>query len=299
MNGKSRTGTIYEIILTEHCNWKCSYCQFPTIRNPQDTSIEKINKHIDYIRDIINKVGYDYIMIQGGEIGLVDKDVLKHFLSKFNKKIIIDTNGLFIDKGYHTVDGIKEYIEEIWWHTIDEPRKIKIDNKDTGDIKLVPGVVGCNVDNIIAFLDINKHIDFDYVFIEVPITAKNVDCDYVKKSYEKLYNYCAKYRNKKTILNNLLCDIREYDLQLLQKACCTMNAFNTINLASEKLCLCTTRSNQVQIDLTRDNLINVLTKSNVFRDKSNALCNTCYRSSRKGHDMNTLLNKQKYRSVLL
>jgi organic radical activating enzyme len=112
------------LVLGGHCNWDCGYCDRPKIEKPRKVNLKLL--HQFYPR-IIEWAKDCNVHISGGETGMVDRDALD-FVFSFDKKLIIETNGLFFntyfDKYnnkiqkvvYHCVPELDKYIE---WHKND------------------------------------------------------------------------------------------------------------------------------------------------------------------------------------
>lgn len=267
---------VIHFLLNEDCNWSCPYCIYSKIKNPKRSSIRKIDKHIPYIRKFIEENNIDEIYIGYAEVGLLDKYLLKYFLKKLDKKVIISTNGKFFDNKYHKDDLIRKYIKEIYWHVIDIPRDIYI-NDYQSDIKIKRGIVGENVIDIVSFLKSNDHIIFDYIDFDM-----SLECNKDFPSLQFLYNNVKYLKNvtekcKENIFNGIKWESK---LKHSQGVCYSLNSNCYIDLANEKLKRCLGRSHD-SISLTYDNLKKKNTTMNRFLFKEGkAFCNTCIRLCR-------------------
>jgi hypothetical protein len=97
--------------LTQHCNWKCYYCEFPTLENPITTNILYLKDILSQIKEITKHYNIEHC-VEGGEIGLLNIDLLDVFFnSGLSKTYHVATNGTFMKRGYH-----KRYCDKI--HTI-------------------------------------------------------------------------------------------------------------------------------------------------------------------------------------
>jgi len=102
------------MVIGEKCNWNCGYCDRPKIKKQRDVNVELVEK---YYPKIVEWIGDDCdIHISGGETALVDEEVLDYLFS-FNKKLIVETNGLFFDKYFY-----KYYnsIKKVVYHCVPE-----------------------------------------------------------------------------------------------------------------------------------------------------------------------------------
>lgn len=215
----------FEFITNTECNWNCSYCSFNRVRSATMTR-ESIDRH-PYLFDYINQQEHSTIVIEGGEIGLItDNDLLEHLFSKFNQKIIVNTNGTFFDTDRSM---LYNYIDKVFYHVAPTAKEsIKIDELDV-PMEVVYGIVDDDQDALDAFCDLNPMISY----AELETSCFNMD----------KYN---KTKEKITLCN-------------------TMNPFVSIDLSREVLCKCTTRGCHVTIPLIEENFFRVLRKWNVFK----------------------------------
>lgn len=84
----------YKLPITFACNWKCSYCCVDT-HNQKEVMLDDIYKTIEQypLESVVH--------IEGGEPGLVSKDIIYSIIDKLiNKKcdLILNTNGTFLKK---------------------------------------------------------------------------------------------------------------------------------------------------------------------------------------------------------
>jgi MoaA/NifB/PqqE/SkfB family radical SAM enzyme len=71
----------FSFILTEKCNWHCPYCYFTGLSWPKEPNLDRFKEHLPYIKKIIDRLG-DLVVnidIQGGEVGLIDSEILRYF----------------------------------------------------------------------------------------------------------------------------------------------------------------------------------------------------------------------------
>ena len=218
-----------DLVPTEICNWKCNYCIFPKIDKPRRTTKEIIDKHYKYIKNIIDtlrRYNIDFqIYLQGGEVGELPEKLIKHLLNRFEEKIIISTNGLFMKKGYHKDPDIRPYIDQIFWHVSSDCRLINIEDIRDDEILIVRGVVHQDKSKISHFVLYNQtNMDIGYREIENPIDVKSiVDEDIITRCREYHHeitidlvneNICLCIRNFK----NITIPLNELNLRLLFKS---------------------------------------------------------------------------------
>lgn len=86
------------LLVTEKCNKKCWYCNFPQIKKPKDAPISLITKYIPYLETFDS---FDFYTITGGEPGLIDPVIFDYLFNTISiHPIRINTNGEFVKRGY-------------------------------------------------------------------------------------------------------------------------------------------------------------------------------------------------------
>lgn len=262
----------FNFILTEKCNWECDYCYFSGVEEPKTVTMNQLKKHLDYIKDFIIE---GYMDVQGGEIGLVPENILEYFFKTMRKQMFISTNGVFLNRKYHLNENIRPFIKMIQWHVFPNPNDdAYVENIEDPGIKIVRGIVHDNADDMIGFLNNNKHLYIDYIDFDYDLDS-NVEHDKLK--YFEFYRKVKHLDNvsdeaKKRILDR----VRERDG--LRELCTTTNDSILIDLVNEKICLCQ-RSMQTNVDLN----IAALWKrchtepKDYFEDQSLNNCKSCGR----------------------
>jgi hypothetical protein len=279
----------YSFILTEKCNWNCEYCVFPNLDKPKETNEQILRKHLPYIKRIINEDDdIEYIDIQGGEIGLLPEFILEIFLNNLQRKVIVCTNGLFMEKEMHLNEHIRPYIQLLQWHVCAEPNIQKI--KDYHDeLPISRGIVHNNINEIQRFVQNNNHIYFNYIDLEFDITEKR-KAD--SKTYQNLYKAIEFLPNvdKDNLIR--IKDRFKEDSEL-REFCYKFNKTVVINLANEDICLCQ-REIKSRIPLNENNLMNRVNKfpKDLFKPSMGcASCTRLYAGAR------TKTNQTKYINV--
>lgn len=249
--------SFFSFILTERCNWDCSYCEYPLLKTPDDTTKKILKKHMPYIKELIEKFSgiVTGIDVQGGEIGFLDLDTLKYFFKYISIPVIVSTNGKFLERQYHKDRSIRPLIREIYYHIYQTPRKVKIDYKNYDDeIPIRIGIVHNNVKDIVDFIKMNPNIIFDYVEFENQIYNKEI---IPSARYKKLANNLNDLPNvSETVIDILNSKINESKNK--RDLCRKFSSTITIDLINERILLCH-RSNNSYIPLTKENLIKRLT----------------------------------------
>jgi len=269
------TVACFSFILTEVCDWECNYCQFPLLNSPNELTTEKIIKHTPYIKEIISKTENPYVEMQGGEIGLIGSNMLALFLEELDQQIIVSTNGLFMERGYHLNERIRPYLREIMWHVCDKPGdyKLEVDYNDD-DLFINKGIVHDDISNIVTFIRRNPHITFNYIELECDIRHKR---SHHVEDYRRLYDHIVELSN---VSNNALQIVKRRidNPDSISDRCRKYHSVVSINLASETICLCQ-RVTDINVPLTRDNLIGRLKEfpNKFFEQRDSMGCASCIR----------------------
>jgi hypothetical protein len=250
------------LVLTTDCDWDCSYCNV-TKFGKYTTNKEKIARHLPYIMELIGD--YNFVLA-GGEIGLVPADIISDLMLAMGKPVTINTNGLFMEKGYHNIPEIRSNIDKIYYHVDDLLQKTEV--YGDSELDILYGIVSDNIDSIIKFVSTNKDLQISYVGLDSSFNNNRMDYITLLLLIREYYNvtddairqlehYCLRY--------NHLGKYRRF---------CKATSF-TIDLAKEVICLCAFRNKHIDIPLTRENLQRVISESNVFQGDDN--CATCTR----------------------
>lgn len=92
----------YYISYTENCDWKCSYCDFPTLEKCKTAPVEFAIEAMDILKEA---TGHDHMIeygLEGGELGVLSTEYLdKVFEHDLADTYVTCTNGLFMKRGYH------------------------------------------------------------------------------------------------------------------------------------------------------------------------------------------------------
>lgn len=262
----------FNFILTEDCNWDCDYCHFPSVKNPRTTTIEILQRHLPYLKDW-EITGY--MDVQGGEIGLVPENILEYFLETMGRKMYFSTNGVFLNKKMHLNEKIRPYIKMIQWHVFPNPNgDAYVENiKDKGII-ITRGIVHDDADEMIDFLNNNKHLYIEYIDFDYSLDSV-VTHDRAK--YMDLYHKLNHLENISEGAKNRIRD-RAQEKEGLRMVCKTSNDSVLIDLVNEKICLCQ-RNMNVNVDLGLLALWNRCKTNPVdyFLDIDNGNCDSCGR----------------------
>jgi hypothetical protein len=265
----------FSFVLTEECNWNCECCYFSKLPIQKKPQIEVYRKHLLYIHNIISKINELGLLvnidIQGGEVGLIDKEILQYFFETIGYTINVGTNGEFLKREYHLDNKIRPHIGFIMWHVTND-FNVKLDDYIDDKIWISKGIVHNNIDEMISFIKLNNHILFDYVEfefdIDTPHTANLLMYKDLITKLEKLKNVTD---NAKQILKR-----KFHEKENLRENCSKYNGSILIDIVNETICLCQRQPN-ISIPLTEKNLIYRLKNfpKDVFKKENN--CNTCTR----------------------
>ena len=250
------------IILTTKCNWDCDYCNC-TKYGEYIVTKDSIDRHVHYIKDILD---CEYVL-SGGEIGLVPQDILAYLLKKMDRPVVINTNGLFMEKGYHLNPEIRRYIDKIYYHVVAHPEKKKVPFHFDDNINILYGITGSNINGLVDFIKENEGLNISYIGMDNKFDNSIMD-------YMKLYISVKDYPNVKDALPLLesYC-LKQNKIHLYRKKCSMTNF--AIDLSKEVICKCGFRNKHIDIELSEENLIKVTTEFNVFPDTDN--CDKCSR----------------------
>lgn len=298
---------MWNFILTEVCNWNCEYCVFPNKKEVHHATKLSIETHIDYIKRImdITDPGLQNLMIQGGEVGLVPKDVLIYLFERIQCKIDISTNGEFLRREYHNHPSMRPWIERIMLHIGDPIDEYKLDldySLEDDDIFIDTGIVDVDMNPIKVqkFIQVNPQIRFDFVDYETPIFDGpcRVNSSVYKDLYDAIKNLdnvtkFAKDRLWKRFLRHKTTDIKKQ-----QEVCRSLHPSIFIDFVHETIPLCIRNYGLVDLPLTEKNLISVIGDIAPF-DYNNNVCDNCFRICQNGGvNMSQVYNKMKLKKKL-
>lgn len=263
-------------IITEECDWACEYCRFSSMENQSSVTTEVIDKHLPYIKDVVKCIPYAGFHIQGAEPGSLDRETLLYFLRKLNKEVLLSTNGLFFEKGYHTDPEIKEFLRMIYWHICETPGDFRMEKEyhhHDGEVPIIGGIVHHSIDDMVAFAKRNAHIDIGFIEYACDITKERT---LSRSAYKQLYEAIKDIPNI-TDRSRERIELRINEAENLRYMCQNYHSPVSINLVRETICLCQ-RSMDTNIELTRENLIKRIQNfpKDVFQGGQSG-CDSCVR----------------------
>jgi len=285
----------FSFILTEKCDWNCEYCYFSNISKQKGPKIETLQKHLPYIKRILDILNHNNLFIntdiQGGEVGSIPLEILQYFFQTIKYKTAVSTNGEFLRRGYHLDEKIRPFIGAILWHVSTKfDSKIEVDYNDK-DVFISRGIVHHDIDEMVNFIKDNPHIIFDYVEFEFNLN----DIRTMRASmYHSLINRLKDVENVTTNARTIL-EMRLLENENLRDNCKAANGSIVLDLVNENICLCQ-RSPDDCMPLNRASLIKRLTgfPNQFFEGKG---CNTCtrlYSAKMNGTDIETTMRMRRF-----
>jgi len=188
----------FYISLTEHCNWKCKYCDFPKIKNCKTTPIDDVLRYFDMLKTAApNNSGVEY-GLEGGELGMLSEEYLDQvFAHDLAESYIICTNGLFMERGYHTRYADK--IHYILYHVqpeLNDDFYIPQYTYNDIDVKYAIVVDKTNIYDGSLEKIVNDYIDIDTYFIPHILQPRTPGLDLLElDDFKKLYSIIEGKRN--------------------------------------------------------------------------------------------------------
>lgn len=286
----------FSFILTEKCNWKCEYCYFSNISKQSGPRFETFQKHLPYIKKIIDTSNCHGIQvnidIQGGEVGLIPLKILQEFFQTIKHKTVVSTNGEFLKRGYHLDEKIRPFIGAILWHvSTNFASKIDVDYNDE-EIFISRGIVHNDLDEMVNFIKINPNITFDYVEFEFDLNERRT---MTVPMYHDLIKQLKELDNVTENALNIL-NLRLLENANLRDDCSKVNGSVVIDLVNENICLCQRRPDDC-IPLNRANLIERLKgfPQQFFEGRGCESCTRLYSAKMGGTRIGTTM---RMRSIL-
>lgn len=264
------------LCLTQLCNWRCDYCDFPVMKNRRSVTIKDLRTQLPMIKEATKDLNIEF-SIEGGELGMMDQDTLDFFFENGpSETYFLATNGLFFKQGYyerykekiHTVlyhvrkeinDGFSfmdHNTECIIWHTIVVHKK---------NLGLLPEFLDSHIDNIW----------FPHVIQPRTSNLDLMDYDYYKKIYEIVKDRPNVHRFFKERYKLIVENMQTKDwLDIKIKLCCNDYTKLIINMPSYKIHRCCISMDTDHIEFTKDNLYNTIHSIPSFSAWDN-VCKDC------------------------
>lgn len=253
--------------LTELCNWKCSYCDFPLLEEKKHVDLDYLNEILKMVRKVSSRINIEF-SVEGGELGLLPEKTLDSFFnSGLARTYFVATNGLFYKKGYY-----KKYKDKI--HTILYHVKPEFSENDydfnylkTNCITWHTVVISKeNLNYLGSLLDYHPNIVWFPHVLQPRIPDLDImDITYYNKIYETVKNRNNVHQffiNRYKKINEIFWD-GNY-MKMLRELCCNNYTKAILNLPDKKIHRCCISMNTSSVDLTEKNIIKLLSNDPLF-----------------------------------
>lgn len=226
-----------DFLVTNKCNATCTYCDFTSLKNTKSINNDDlilIDYYMNYCISTITQNNYNkYISIIGGEIGLLDSDLLHELELICNKyiykyhyynKLNWCTNGLLI-KNYPNILNNKDII--INYHIIDD------------DMNNFIPYCSDNIYYNIVLTEENENRVIQFIENHKNIRLKIKPCNDIRNGYNSYNKNNDLFKYKK--FNNNLCNNKSFYFSLdfvkktIRKCCKSYINFENKELTIENL----------------------------------------------------------------
>jgi MoaA/NifB/PqqE/SkfB family radical SAM enzyme len=266
------------VVLTEHCNWLCDYCDRPLLNKRKTLDLTTFNK---YFFRIIEKYKEYPIYVSGGELGTMTEDEISIIFSS-EKKLRVCTNGLFIQKGFF--HKFYDKIEEVVLHIRIE-KGIEVQTEDP-KITYLLVIHHENVKQIKTFIekiDPKRSWMFQYYQPKNPADY-NDKFQLTKEDYFIVLKDLIKYSNYKFEYKRVLERIKQFDNPLQIKNCrenCRKEFFfPMVDFCQNKILFCKQSANFTSsVDLNEDNFYKLENNILHFNIKQDIVCKKCFEAT--------------------
>lgn len=104
------------VITTFQCNWNCNYCA-ARYKRYQNCKMKSDDEIVEIVSEKINN-HEGRISLTGGEPGLMSSYFYDSLFKKLNKKVNVNTNGMWFKRGYY--EKYSFYVDSIIYHCVKE-----------------------------------------------------------------------------------------------------------------------------------------------------------------------------------
>lgn len=265
--------------LTQACNWKCSYCEFPTLTTPTHVTM----KYLDFILPKIKAATDNFDIehcVEGGELGLAPRNILERFFqSGIAETYHVSTNGKFLENQYHQLYRTK--IHSILYHVLPEVYGGNFDFPvyDDYGIKIYYTIVITkeNIELIDSFFDYHS----DKIFVPHVLQPRRKDIelmniDYYKRIYEIVKDkdnivpgFIKRY---KYIVDNYESD---HFMNARNKICCNDYTKMMIDYTTKTLIRCCISTESDRVELNKVNLTMAIDNEDLAFPSWDETCKDC------------------------
>jgi organic radical activating enzyme len=257
------------MVLGEKCNWSCSYCDRPRIKQPKDCDLDLLTK---YYPKIVKWIGDTPLHISGGETALINKNCLDYIFS-FDKKLIVETNGLWFDKDYHNLYKIG--IEKIVYHCVPD-LNFDIKHKQINDqVEYLIVIHHENIKMLENFIDKNgvKKWVFQLFYTKVPT---DIHLNLTKDDYMFLMKNFPNNVNVAHLLKRYIYMDNKELLDDLRETCFREMNFIGIDFVNGRIKLCKqSHSYTAYIDLNDRNFNQLISEKLINKEPIDEICQQC------------------------
>lgn len=248
----------FDFVLNEPCLFDCYYCHIKNGSN--ETTIDIVNKHM-YIFDFINwvhKKNIEFnVVFQGGDISLMNKDIIHYIIKKIPIKPILSVQSTFIPY----IDEFYDEVELFFLH-LSDLNAVKRVNYPV-DPKIKTGIVDKDIQKIKYFLELNPNVD--YISYESPLDKFTTSDDVIN-----FHNEIQKLKQNEHS-THIIETLQNNDINELRKNC-RKSSYYVINLANETLMQCIRSKNTRE--LNRNNFMDYI----INKPEIDNVCKFCSRS---------------------
>lgn len=298
------------VSVTNRCNWKCFYCDFPLKKTTTDATLETIEQFASDIKHVVHDNNIE-LFFEGGEIGLLDTKLLDAiFYSGIDDTYGVTTNGMFLENGFHIKYADK--IHYILYHTHSDinDKSPKVKRYDIPcDIKVDYTIVihKNNIKYLSKFFDDNK----DCMFLPHLLQPRTPGLNFLTiddfKEIEKILSEKENVRDffverVRTIIKHLEREKEDpSELADMRKTCAKIYYKPIIDLVTKRIkrC-CITIDNCDSVDLNLDNLIRLDNNDLTMFGESEPICDNCIANFLWRHNKKYMFdnNRNEFFSIL-
>ena len=263
------------VTLTNRCNWKCWYCDFPEM-NEEKCNVVSLCHQLDLLKTVPNDVE---ICLEGGEIGTVDITVLDTVFSSVpSRTYTVTTNGLFLEKGYHT--RYNKNIHYILYHFAPELSFDTVINEYDFDDIQVDYTFVLHQDNLRqAERLLSKYVNHPFVIHLLQPRKADLGIDKTSIFYREVYgmiedmpNVKKSFKDRvKKIIHNI--DDKNY-MKVKRNVCANIYNQPSINLETNMIHRCCISMSGDSVPFNKKNLDSIIKNKPTF-PKEDSICDGC------------------------
>jgi len=254
------------LVLGEHCNWDCGYCDRPKIEKPKRVNLKLLHQFYPRIIEWANDVN---VHISGGETALVDKDALD-FVFNFDKKLIVETNGMFFHAQF---DKYNSNIQKIVYHCVPE-LDMDIEWYDNNYVDEIEYLIVVHHKNIHLLRDFIKKYDkkFTFQYYYPKFLRENDEYLLTREDYFTLIRDFPDMVDKREIIKRIS---PPDNIDELRKECVRRFDFVGFDFVNGRIKFCKqSHSFTNYVELNEENF-DLLVRDKLVNEKMDEICKTC------------------------